>query len=65
MQTTHTPRSIGLLIVGVAIATAIALAAPAPVALILPLVALPVEAFLITAAIHGLTKPKLAARAAR
>ena len=60
MQSARTTRSIGLLVVGVVIAAAIATVAPAPLALLLALIALPVEAFLITTAIHGLTASRLA-----
>ncbi len=61
MQNATTTGSIGLLAAGLLIATAIVAMAPAPLALLLALVALPVEAFLITSAIHGLTSPPAAA----
>ena len=55
MRTARMPKSIGLLLAGVAIAVAIVLLAPAPLALLLALLALPVEAYLVSAAIHGIS----------
>jgi hypothetical protein len=57
------PKSIGLLLTGLLLATAIVLLAPAPLALLLALLALPVEAYLIAAAIHGLTGREAATQA--
>ena len=65
MRTARMPKSIGLLVAGVLIATAIMLLAPAPLALLLGLLALPVEAFLIAAAIHGLTGRDVSASVVR
>ena len=65
MQNARTTRSIGLLATGVIIAGAIVTIAPAPLALLLALIALPVEAFLIATAIHGLTNPELASQQTR
>lgn len=64
MQTAQMPKSIGLVLTGVAIALAIVLLAPAPLALLLALLALPVEAYLISAAIHAISRRDGTARAA-
>jgi hypothetical protein len=58
------PKSIGLLLIGVLIAIAIVLLAPTPLALLLALIALPVEAYLVAAAIHGLTGREVSTRPA-
>lgn len=58
-------RSICSLAIVIAISVSIALMAPTPVALVLALVALPIEAHLAAAAIHGLAKPKMAKHAVR
>lgn len=65
MQAHHVTRSFGFLLMGVAIAAGITMFAPAPLALLLALVALPVEAFLLTSAIHGLSRPIPAGRLVR
>jgi hypothetical protein len=65
MQNSSVRRSIGLLLTGIFIAISIAVMAPTPIALLLALVALPVEAYLVTAAAHGLSNPHLAPRSAR